>query len=91
MNGYCNEEVWSHTVSASSFGMIQSTGRESEGTSPWKVGVGDFIKPVPIVRERAGAEIDFFCPRSVWRIVCPLGPWGLRMLHPHACAPNMQN
>ena len=59
MNGYCNEEVWSHTVSASSFGtgMIQSTGtrRESEGTLPWKVGVGDFIKPVPIVRERAGA------------------------------------
>ena len=34
--------------------------------------MGDPIKPVPIVRERAGAEIVFFCPRSVWRIVCPL-------------------
>ena len=88
MNTVVNEEVWSPTISASSFGRIQSTGGESEGTSPWKAGVGDFIKPVPIVRERAGAEIDFFGPRSVWSIVCPLGPWGLSIVLPRGCPPN---
>ena len=34
------------------------------------------------MRERAEAEIDFFCPRNVWRIVCPLGPWGLSIVSP---------
>ena len=60
-----------HTISEPAFGMFRFTGRESETTSQWELGVGDSETSVRLSRGRVEAEIDFpardSLPRGVTR------------------------
>ena len=59
------------TISEPAFGMFRFTGRESETTSQWELGVGDSETSVRLSRDRVEAEIDFpardSLPRGVTR------------------------
>jgi len=60
-----------HTISEPAFGMFRFTGRGSETTSQWELGVGDSETSVRLSRGRVEAEVDFpardSLPRGVTR------------------------